>query len=117
VPFGFEPLGIYYNRDLIEKVPTLWKTLPDILKKPVIATTAPLPEGTTTEIPKVPPLTDGSTIPPVTTLPPPPVPPLSATNDLNSTPAPDLPAFTDLGYGRATPASMDIIALLTVQKK
>jgi len=27
-------MGIYYNRDLIDTVPTLWETLPDILKKP-----------------------------------------------------------------------------------
>lgn len=35
MPFGFEPMGIYYNRDLVDTVPTLWETLPDILKSAV----------------------------------------------------------------------------------
>ena len=27
-------MGIYYNRELVAQVPTLWSTFPDILKKP-----------------------------------------------------------------------------------
>ncbi len=31
VPVGFEPLGIYYNRDLLSSTPTFWKDLQNLL--------------------------------------------------------------------------------------
>ncbi len=31
VPVGFEPLGIYYNRDLMPKAPDFWKGIEDLL--------------------------------------------------------------------------------------
>ncbi len=90
VPFGFEPLGIYYNRELVEKVPTLWSKLQTILKAPVVETT-PLVE------------TEDDTV-------------VSAVVPKVTTPI-EQPAFINLGYGKVTPASADILALLTVQKK
>jgi len=89
VPFGFEPMGIYYNRELVAQVPTLWDTLPEILKKP---------DTTSSTGDEIPTSVTSSTRTKTTTL-------------------EKLPAFTNMGYGRETPASADIIALLIAQKK
>lgn len=68
-------MGIYYNRDLIDTVPTLWSTLPEILK-----------DAPTEDIN---------------------VPDPTERNLLNtSSPevkTPEKIAFTNLGYGSATP--------------
>ncbi len=90
MPFGFEPLGIYYNRELVEKVPTLWSKLQTILKAPVVESTPLVGTEDDTVVSAV--------VPKVTT-------PI------------EQPAFINLGYGKVTPASADILALLTVQKK
>ncbi len=89
MPYGFEPLGIYYNRSLVEKVPTLWSTLDDILKKPTEETDMPSPEDN-----------NFLTI---------------ALSKKNAAAA--QPAFINLGYGAATPASADILVLMAAQKK
>lgn len=85
-------MGIYYNRELVAKVPTQWETLSEILKKP--ETTADMPIVNLDK-----------------TLPAPAASP--------STPAPpaEIPAFTNIGYGHATPSGADILALLIAQKK
>lgn len=31
IPVGFEPMGIYYNRNIMPTSPTLWKTIGDLL--------------------------------------------------------------------------------------
>lgn len=87
-------MGIYYNRDLIDTVPDQWSTFANILKKPS---------------------TESSPMSPTA---------VSENNNLLNIPAPmenkvvaEQPAFSNLGYGRETPDSPDIIALLTVQKK
>lgn len=89
VPFGFEPMGVYYNRDLVDTVPTLWETLPDILKEaPVEDINLPAPEKRNllnTSIPEQ--------------------------------KQPEKIAFTNLGYGAVTSIGPDVLALLLVQKK
>lgn len=82
-------MGIYYNRGLIDTVPTLWSNFADILKKPETEVAVPGPADNTL---------------------------LTVSSPKTNTPL-DQPAFTNLGYGAATPASPDILALLTVQKK
>ncbi len=82
-------MGIYYNRALIDTVPTKWSTLANMLKKPV------------EDIPQTP-------APEDTTL---------LNTSINDKAPTEQPAFSNLGYGRETPESPDIIALLTVQKK
>gem|GEM_PF-2604147 len=48
MPIGFEPMGMYYNRGLLQKVPTLWATLPEILKpEPSEEINVPDPEENT----------------------------------------------------------------------
>lgn len=66
VPVGFEPLGIYYNRDLMPTTPKFWEKIEELLSE-------------------------------------------DATEKL-------VPAVS-LGYGRATPASADLLAFLTMQYK
>ncbi len=83
MPFGFEPLGVYYNRDLVVQVPTRWSTLPDILK--------PNQEEIDVADPENKSILNIS----------------SPKNTTNSN-----PAFTNLGYGAATSSAADIITLL-----
>jgi len=92
VPFGYEPMGIYYNRELVAQVPTQWKTLSEILKKP-----ESISDTSTASINK-------NTLPEPTTT-------------SKQVPLEEAPAFTNIGYGHTTPSSADILALLIAQKK
>jgi ABC-type glycerol-3-phosphate transport system substrate-binding protein len=88
VPMGFEPMGIYYNRDLLDTVPALWDNLPESMKKSPAEITTPDPEERNI---------------------------LTVSSSRQK--ASEQVAFTNLGYGVATPVSPDILALLTIQKK
>lgn len=88
IPFGFEPLGLYYNRELVNEAPLLWDNLKDILKAPEEEIYVPEAEDKN--------LLNVSS------------PTESVTTKI---------AFTNMGYGRETGVGPDIITLLTVQKK
>ncbi len=81
-------MGIYYNRALVTKVPTLWETFEEILKIPETEVDVPDPENKNV---------------------------LTVSTQQNA--SAERPAFTNMGYGKATTASPDIIALMTFQKK
>ncbi len=66
IPVGFEPLGIYYNRDLMPTTPKFWDKISELLAEDAVEK--------------------------------------------------KIPAIS-LGYGRATPASADILPFLTMQYK